>query len=622
MTKEKSVKQKRSVCRTGSLICSGIFLVFVFLYSWLLIKPHLIHHSFGLFLQYPSFTAEWQFLKEYLVFPGGLMEYISAFLSQWFFYSWLGALIITLTAWLMCVGTSMALALFGARRSRFLCCIPPLALLMMYSRYSHPLTICLALLTALWFFVVYGRVNIINRFCRAAVFTAMVVVLYGLASASCLLFVVLVCLYEIIVHRKVIFGLYCLAAGVAMVWIVGVYFADFVLKDAYTRMLPIMMKGDLRLESVSTKIAQGMYLFVPAAMLVMGLWHGKRDIKSKPAGSLAKSIFYIVLLVVCVSVCLYRSYNGSIRKSMHLDYLGRREKWQLLLKYADQLPPEILSDKYCLHEIDKALYYTGRLEEDLFKYRQTAQSAQSLLLVFGEKACSNIYLKRMNLFLELGYVCTAERGGYEILELRGNWPIVLKQLATINLVKGYTETARVFLEVLKKDLVYGDEAAELLQQINEDPALSANKHIQYLRSVVIDKDSTAFEFNADDFFNQLLEKNRKNRMAFEYMMAFYLLTNQAEKIAKNIWRLHDFDYKKLPSYYEEALVVYMGPDFDKLDFDPAWRPGADAIARAKKFEALCIRYGPNLDIAKEILRKEFGDSYYFYRVFKESGVNR
>jgi hypothetical protein len=485
--------------------------------------------------------------------------------------------------------------------------------------------------------------NISSRFCRAAVFAGMVAGLYSMAGAACLLFIVIVCLFEIIVHRKVIFCLYCLAAGVVMIWIVGVYFADFVLKDAYTRMLPIMMKNDLRLEPVSTKIAQGMYLFVPAAMLVMGLWHslikkqpslaqnmhssgnkriGKRDIKSKPAHSLAKSIFCIVALVICVSISLYRSYDSKIRKRMHLDYLGRQEKWQLMLDYADHLSPEILGDKYSLHEIDKALFYTGRLEEDLFKYRQTAYSPQSLLLVFGQKVNSKVYLKRMNLFIELGHICTAERGAHEILELSGNWPIVLKQLATINLVKGHTETARVFLEVLKKDLVYGSEATKLLRQIDEDPELSANKRIQHLRSVIVDKDSTAFEFNVDEFFNVLLEKNPKNRMAFEYMMAFYLLSNQVDKIAGNIWRLHDFDYKKLPAYYEEALVVYMGPNCDKLDFDPAWRPGADAIARAKKFEAICTRYEPNLGRAKEVLRKEFGDSYYFYRVFSESGVGR
>ena len=269
MTKEKSVTRERSIRRTTNLICSGIFLVFIFLYAWLLIKPYLIHHSFGMILQYPSFIADWQCLKEYLMFPGGLMGYVSAFLSQWFFYSWLGALIITLVAWLMCVGTSMSLALFGAKRSRFLCYLPPLSLLMMYSRYSHPLTICLAFLTALWFFVLYGRINIRNRFIRAAVFAGMVAVLYSMAGAAGLLFVVLVCLFEIIIHRKVIFCLYCLAAGVAMVWIVGVYFADFVLKDAYTRMLPIMMKNDLRLEPVSTKLLRGcIFLF----RLLCWLW--------------------------------------------------------------------------------------------------------------------------------------------------------------------------------------------------------------------------------------------------------------------------------------------------------------------------------------------------------------
>ncbi len=45
----------------------------------------------------------------------------------------------------------------------------------------------------------------------------------------------------------------------------------------------------------------------------------------------------------------------------------------------------------------------------------------------------------------------------------------------------------------------------------------------------------------------LLEQNKNNRMAFEYLMAHYLLTVQPEKLAAQMGRLKDFDYAEVPA---------------------------------------------------------------------------
>ena len=46
-----------------------------------------------------------------------------------------------------------------------------------------------------------------------------------------------------------------------------------------------------------------------------------------------------------------------------------------------------------------------------------------------------------------------------------------------------------------------------------------------------------------------------------YMMAYYLLPCQVDKVAAHIHRLENFGFKKLPRYYEEALVIHMGPEW-------------------------------------------------------------
>ena len=54
----------------------------------------------------------------------------------------------------------------------------------------------------------------------------------------------------------------------------------------------------------------------------------------------------------------------------------------------------------------------------------------------------------------------------------------------------------------------------------------------------------------------LLARNPKNRMALEYLMAYYLLKGQGGKVACNIRRLDDFNERAIPEHYGEAILIY------------------------------------------------------------------
>ena len=81
-----------------SLVIPAVFFVSFFLYIWKVIEPTLIYHSFGRFVSYPEFLTGMSFFVECISVPGGLLEYTNGFLSQWLYYSWAGAGIITVTA--------------------------------------------------------------------------------------------------------------------------------------------------------------------------------------------------------------------------------------------------------------------------------------------------------------------------------------------------------------------------------------------------------------------------------------------------------------------------------------------------------------------------------------------
>ncbi len=68
----------------GRFIRSLIFFIGFFLYILLIVDLRLIYHGAGEIKNFPSFFKDWAFFREFVSHPGGLVEYTSAFLSQFF----------------------------------------------------------------------------------------------------------------------------------------------------------------------------------------------------------------------------------------------------------------------------------------------------------------------------------------------------------------------------------------------------------------------------------------------------------------------------------------------------------------------------------------------------------
>lgn len=82
----------------GAAIRSVIFFLLFYLYFWLVVDLRLLYEGGGVITNFPAFFTGWTFFRGFLSRPGGLVEYLSALLSQLFYYSWAGALVVTLQA--------------------------------------------------------------------------------------------------------------------------------------------------------------------------------------------------------------------------------------------------------------------------------------------------------------------------------------------------------------------------------------------------------------------------------------------------------------------------------------------------------------------------------------------
>ena len=137
----------------------GFFALFYF-YIWLAVDTRLIYHSYEMAENFPVFYKDWDFFQKFISYPGGDVEYLSALLSQFFYYSWAGALVITLQAWLICLCTGKFIKAIQAPQLYWVRFVPPILMLIVYTKYTYHFANTMALLTSLVFVCIYLKLSL------------------------------------------------------------------------------------------------------------------------------------------------------------------------------------------------------------------------------------------------------------------------------------------------------------------------------------------------------------------------------------------------------------------------------------------------------------------------------
>jgi len=136
-------------------ICTAVFFSLYYLYVYLRIDPTLIYHGHVFKLKFPVFFVDVSFIKSFLVRPSGFVECLSAFLSQFYYYSWAGALVITLIGWLFYMAVGPFVKSYTGQRVDLLRFAPAVGLLLAYNQYIHCLEGSIKILLAVLFALIY-----------------------------------------------------------------------------------------------------------------------------------------------------------------------------------------------------------------------------------------------------------------------------------------------------------------------------------------------------------------------------------------------------------------------------------------------------------------------------------
>ncbi len=605
---------------------TGLFFLLFYLYVWLVIDPRLIHHSIGIVTHYYSFSFHtgWPFFCEHLARIGGLVEYGTRLFSQFYAFGWVGALIVTAAAWCASLFTDMLSRRAGRPRGNVLRYVPAALVLEMYGTYSHPLSPILSLLVALGGFALYVRLAPRAPIKRLPVLLLACLILYHIAGAGSLLFPVMVAVDEFLIAGRKPVAAAALACGLVVPWTAGTLLG-LDLKEAYGSFL-VSAAGVV---PGRWPLTLALYLFFPTVLAGTAVWGAARARNVSPApkrrsrrgdsspsresrrflpGRMPARIMATAAFFSGVAAAIWFSLDSLARTMLEIDYHSQHERWTEVLRSADRLPQGLYSVR-CHRNIMLALYHTGRLGDEMFRYPQ--RPGVDLFHTPQEHRDMGTYYQESRLLLDVGHVNHAERCAYEALEGSGDQPAVLEQLAVISIVKGRPETARIFLNALAKHPFHRRAARDMLQRLEADSTLENDPRVSRIRGNMVHKDSVAIAMNVEEVFSALLEKNPHNKMAFELLMAYYLGAGRPEKVVANLPRLKDFSYPRVPRHYQEAWVICTGSP-DSPPPIPGFGLDAEVLRRARDFRRITASAGGPQDAARTAWEAGLGDSYFFY----------
>jgi len=601
---------------------TAVFFGLYYLYVYLCIEPTLFFHGHILKLKFPVFLADVSFIKSFLVRPGGFVECLSAFLSQFFYYSWAGALVITLIGWLFYMAAGPFVKNYTGRCVHLLRFVPAVGLLLAYNQYIHCLEGSIKILLAVLFALVYIKIPLRRGWMRWTFFLLLSALLYCAAGTGGLLFAWFCCLYEIR-QRRFYSSLWCLVSALAAAYVL----ANYLLDSNLSRLWLIFPEEQSHEKPIIANITIYSYLVfgltatvmtflprlqTPAAKVNKSSSGGKsrhssssRSVVKDPGSKMPFVIRWPALLAIIAAI-IFLTFDRMEKNRLRIYYCGYHRKWPELLRQARGIPVEEYNI-FLVHYINRALLHTGKLGYEMFSYPQARRGR--IIMWKGHTRFVHIGLR-----FELGLINDAEQLAHESLELFGSHPMTLKQLALINIAKGQTETACIFLNVLSKDLLFGRWARDCLKRLETDPLLLEDDRIRQIRTFVatIEPLEPTYVFNWQ--LQKLLQHNGKNKMAYEYLMADHLLNKQLDGFIMHIQYLDNFGYADIPRHYQEAILVYTAVNKKHVNL------GNHKIAHEIQQRFDNFRYladaNKNEPMTKlKVLLKDYSDTYYYYYLF-------
>jgi hypothetical protein len=574
---------------------------FYFVYFLLRINPKLIYQS-----QEPIFFFDKHFINDFFSYPGGINELISRFLSQFFYHSWTGALLLVLVLAFVVWNTKLLINSISTNRPiLYLHWVPSIFLLALHSDYGYPLLLTLGLLWSLLAINIFIRLAPSNNVLRLLFYIILFAILYYFTAGLAFIFSIAIILYDVLYRRQIALPLLYIIFSGLLPYIGALTLFIINIRDAYTAHLTSYDRYRL------TWLSWALYLFFPFIILLAKFEHKLAETKPQSlwnkllfSRSIPIKLIQGVTIVLFVITAAFYSYHQKNKTFLLIDHYARFKEWRKILDIAQKGIP-INNIVQC--QVNRALYHAGFLCDDMFRLAQIFGSDG---LFMQENLRDPFALQHSDIFFDLGLMNESEHWAHEAIAAKGDTPWILQRLALVNLLKENREVAEKYLAMLKKTVWHKSWAIEYEKFLNDRNDFWKQPQFRYLKGTMPESDFLISPSEPELCLQELL-KNTKNRMAFEYFMVYCLLEGKISLFAKHLYRLNEFNYRRIPRHFEEALLIYNQLTKGKGINLTKTKISQETTQKFNDFNRILAKYQRNKTAARQELEK-YRDTYWFY----------
>jgi hypothetical protein len=574
-------------------------LVFFFILSFI------YYYWFGdyvLFVQEKQFLFIFsgEYLKEYFLKPGGFIEIIGDFLTRFYINPLAGAFILSASLIIP------AIILFKINKrlfpkqlfSQILLLIPSCLLLLMQTHYYHKLAYNVGFgLILLYFLLSIAKFK--NYICFIVL--AFFPLFYYLTGFYAWIFLFMYIIYSIIYekgkYRYIYLGFLVIIAGISFIIF---RFFIFLQPDNLLLFSPLPIVKDPK-HDIIFYLMTGYVIFYP----LFGKIHLSNKIIDKYPGMIVR---ISIMLIFSISVFfLSKLYNAQTRVLLQLQKCVFEKKWNEAIKLHETFASRNLIGQ---HFYNIALSETSQLCDRLFFGRQDFGS-RSLILPFGQE-----HLKRgAYFFYSIGLINEAHRWAYESMVVYGYYPQGIKMLVKTNLINGNYRMARKYINLLKKSFNYRKWAIDYEKLLNNPEKIKSHQELGEKLKIAPKEDFFIQIDSPQNNIPMLFNSNPNNLKAFEYEMSWLLLTKNVEGIIKNIGRIKEMGYKKIPRHIEEAILVYIDRT-KKLPELYGFIISPEIQRQFEQYVSDFKRYYNNRLLLQKQMNQKYNNTFWYYYHFK------
>lgn len=501
--------------------------------------------------QYQMFLFDTGYFLERIVLPGGLADYISEFLVQFYYMPVLGGAIIALLLMGIQAAVWGLMKQYGARHdfpSYLLSFLPSIALWCAMGDQNILLSFVVALFGALLMGWIHNRFH--NRLVKVVFELVSTALVYWFLGPVVFLYAALM-IGDTLKNAKQKGNVF---SGIGYSVCILVLTIAWILLTTQTLQYPLYrIFAGLNYYRYPGAISPLPFVVMVWAVVIPFL--GMIPCRQKSLQKLQQSKVVIVLSYVLVIVASWfgikASFDEMTYELIDYDFLVRTEQWDKIIEKAEKKPATTPLSVSC---VNLALSQKGMLADRLFEFYQNG--GEGLFPTFTRDMISPV--STAEIFFRLGMVNDAERYMFEAQEAIPNYrksARLTRRIIECDIINGNYKVAAKLLRRLQKTLFYSNWANQTMALLGNEKAINRHPIYGKLRKYREKKQDFLFsDREMDQMLGLLFLNDNHNKMAYEYLMCYELLQRDMEKFMQYYPLGRFVGYDHIPRTFQEILI--------------------------------------------------------------------